>query len=140
MCSSHRWHVTMQSDGPKRRRGRPRKQTSSAGKNPTGDGTEKKKKEELHSGDLKKLHEELMAQIEERKKAQAELSNLLATGNAQETRHQDIITELVFPPPTPTPHHHQHHQHQKSTIMTAIIEKMITINILRRKKKVIQMQ
>jgi len=102
--------ITM-SDGPKRNRGRPRKQASSAGKNSTSSN------ETIQSGDLKKLHEELMKQIEERKKAQAELSNLLGNPAVKkieveeekeehhpppeyhaETQHDGGITELVFPP------------------------------------------
>lgn len=91
-------------DGPKRTKSSnsSKKRSSSAGKKrvgrqkDSGDVTlANLKKENVDSSDLKKLHEELMKQIGERKKAQAELSRVLMKGREDQRDDGTLPGELL---------------------------------------------
>ena len=94
------------------------------------------KQENMDSSDLKKLHEELMKQIGERKKAQAELSRVLMNGN--EDQGEDVILHeqgvvqpeivqkqpqaQVEPSPSPPSHHDEsENKEEKQDVLNIVM-------------------
>jgi len=94
------------------------------------------KQENMDSSDLKKLHEELMKQIGERKKAQAELSRVLMNGNEdqgedvilheQDVAQPEIVQKQpqaqVEPSPSPPSHHDEsENKEEKQDVLNIVM-------------------